>query len=50
MSHYNILGFGPILNSKVLDINMLRVFSSETVIDHIDSGHVVFVEWCRAVA
>ena len=36
MSHDNILGIGPILNGKVLDINMARLLKGDTVIDHID--------------
>ena len=45
MSHDHILGFSPILNGKVLDINMARTFSGDIVDDHIDSRHIVFVEW-----
>ena len=45
MSHDDIFGFGPILNGKILDINMARTFSGDTVVDHIDSRHIVFIEW-----
>ena len=33
MSHDDIFGFGPILNGKGLDINV--VFRGGTVVDHI---------------
>ena len=49
MAHDYILGFGPIVNGKVLDINMVRVFSGETVIDHIDRRHLVFLKWCGTI-
>ena len=45
MSHDDIFGFGPILDSKVLGINMARTFSGDMVVDHIDCRHVVFIEW-----
>ena len=45
MSHDNILGFGPILNGKVLYIYMMGTFSGDTVVNHIDSRHIVFIEW-----
>ena len=44
MAHDNILGFSPILDGKMLNLNMTRTFSGDTVVDHIDSRHVVFVE------
>ena len=44
MLHDDIFGVGPILNGKVLNINMARTFSRDTIIDHIDSGHIVFIE------
>ena len=49
MSHNDILGFSPVLNGKVLDINMTRMFSGDTVVDHIDCRHVVFVEWGHTI-
>ena len=45
MSHNDILGFGPILNGKMLNINMTRTLSGDTVVDHIDCRHIVFIEW-----
>ena len=45
MSHDNVLGFGSVLDGKVLNINMTRTFSGDTVVDHIDGRHVVFIEW-----
>ena len=44
MSHDDIFGFGPILNGKILDINMTRTLSGDTVVDHIDGRHIVFIE------
>ena len=49
MSHDNIFGFGPILNGKILDINMSRTFSGDTVVDHIDSRHIVFLVRRRSI-
>ena len=44
MLHKDVLGIGPVLNGKVLDINMTRTFGGDTVADHIDSRHIVFIE------
>ena len=55
MLHDNTLSIGPILDDKKLDIKMARPFSGDTVVDHIDSRHViesrhvVFVEQSRTV-
>ena len=49
MVHNNVLGFGPILNGKIVNINMMRAFSGDTVVDHIDGRHIVFIEWGRAI-
>ena len=49
MSHDYILGFGPVLNGKILNINMARAFSGDTVVDHVDGRHVVFIEWGRTI-
>ena len=45
----NILLIGPVLDGKVLDINMARSFSRDVIVDHIDSRHVVFIEQSGAV-
>ena len=42
MSHDNVLGIVPVLDGKMLDINMARPFSRDTVVDHIDNRHAVF--------
>ena len=47
MSHDNIFGIGPILDGKMLDINMARLLSGGMVVDHIDSRHVIFIEQSR---
>ena len=49
LSHDNVFGFGSILNGKMLNINMMRMFSGDTVIDHIDSRHVVFIKWSGTI-
>ena len=49
MAHDDIFGVGPILNGKVLNINMTRTLSGDTVADHIDCRHVVFVEWGQTI-
>ena len=41
MLHDNIFGVHPVLKSKVLDINVARTFSGDTVVGHIDSEHSV---------
>ena len=49
MPHNDILRFGPLLNCIMLDINMTRAFSRDTVVDHIDSRHIVFIERSGAI-
>ena len=49
MAHDNIFSFGPILNGKMLNVNMTRLFSGDTVVDHVDGRHVVIIEWCGAI-
>ena len=44
MPHENIFSISLILNGKMLDFDMSRRFSQNTVVDHIDSRHVVFKE------
>ena len=49
MSYDDVFSVGSILNRKVLNINMTRTFSRDTVIDHIDSRHIVFLEWSGTI-
>ena len=44
MLHYNVLCIGPIFDGKMLDIDIARPFGRDMVVDHIDSGHIVFIE------
>ena len=44
MGHDNLLGFGPILDGKMLNVIMTGMFNGDMVIDHIDSGHIVLIE------
>ena len=45
MLHDNIsVGIRPVLNGKMLDINVTRLFSGDTVVDHIDGRRIVFVK------
>ena len=44
MSHYNIFCIGSVLDAKRMVIDMARWPSSNMVVHHIDSGHVVFIE------
>jgi len=39
--HHNVPRVLPVLNGKVLDINMARVLSWNMSVDHIDGGLVV---------
>ena len=43
MAHDNVTLFTPILDGKVLNINMTGSLSRDTIIDHIDSGHIIFI-------
>ena len=45
----SILSVGPILKGKMLDIYMARPFSRDTVVDCIDSRHVIFIEGSGAI-
>ena len=49
MLHGDFLGIDPVLDGQMLDINVARPFSRDTVVDHIDSRHVVFVKWSKAM-
>ena len=49
MAHDNFLSISPVLDSKILSIDMARPFSRDTVVYHIDSGHVVFIKQSGAV-
>ena len=42
------LASGPVLDGK-MDINVTRKFGRDTVVDHVDSRHVVFVEQSRTM-
>jgi len=44
VAHDNVASLLPILNGKVLDINVMRTLSRNTSINHLDSRHVVFVD------
>jgi len=44
VAHDNVASLLPILNGKVLDINVTGTLSKNTSINHLDSRHVVFVD------
>ena len=45
MLHNNFFGMGPVLDGKMLNINVATRLNRDKVVDHIDSRHVVFVKW-----
>lgn len=44
VTHDDVAGVVPILNSKMLDVNVTRAFGRYTSVDHLDGRHVVFVD------
>ena len=44
MAHDDVAGVVPILNGKMLDVNVTRAFGGNASVDHFDSRHVVFVD------
>ena len=42
--HDDVTSDFPILKSEVLDIDVMRSFHGDIGIDHVDGGHVVFIE------
>ena len=46
--HDNCTGFLPVLNGKVLDVDVVRVFSRHAGVDHVDGRLVITVENRRA--
>ena len=40
----NIASGLPVLNSKVADVNVMRAFSRNASIDHLDTGFVILVD------
>lgn len=44
VDHDDAAGIFPILNGKVLDVNVKRAFSRNFGVDHFDGRHVVIVE------
>ena len=49
MKHDNFFSISPVLDGKMLDINVTKLFSGDTVVDHIDGRHSVFVKWGEAI-
>ena len=47
MVHDNILGVLPVLNGKVLDVNVTGALGRDLRVDHVDSRHIVFVDRSR---
>ena len=41
----NVASILPILNGKMLDINVTGALGRDASVDHVDSRHVVFVDW-----
>ena len=44
VSHDNVASILPVLDGKVLDVNVTRSLSRNSSIDHFDRGHVVLVD------
>jgi hypothetical protein len=49
MAHDDDSTFLPLLNRKMLDIDMSQVGSRFAFIDHGNCGDVIFVEWCWVI-
>ena len=47
--HDDVAGILPILDGKVLDVNMTGAFRWDAGVDHIDGRFVVFVDWGGAI-
>lgn len=47
MLHIYVAGVLPILNGKVLYIDVSRPFCRNTGVNHLNSRHIVFIDWCR---
>ena len=45
MPHNNSFGMAVVLDGKMVDLNAVRQFIRNTVVDHIDGGHIVCVKW-----
>ena len=47
--HHNVPRVLPVLDGKVLDINMTRALNGHTSVDHIDGGLIVTMQqgWFR---
>ena len=45
--HHNVPRVLPVLDGKVLDIDMTRALSGNTSVDHVDGGLVVTIQRCR---
>ena len=44
MLHDDVATLLPTLDGEHLDVNMPTAFGGDAVIDHVDSGHIVFVD------
>ena len=40
MPHDDFFGISPVLDSKMLDVHVTRLFSGDMVVDHIEGRHV----------
>ena len=45
----NFFGFGPVLDGKMLDVNVTKPCNRDTVVDQFYSKHIAFVKGSRAV-
>ena len=48
MAHHNVAGILPILNRKVLDVNVPTTFGRYPRIDHLDGGFIILIDRSRA--
>ena len=48
MLHVNFVGFSPVLNREVLDVNVTRTLGGNAAVDHIDRRHIVNKKRCRS--
>ena len=49
VSHYNVTSFFPILDGKVLDVNVSGSLGRYFCVDHVDGRHIVFINGSRAL-
>ena len=49
MMHNDVSGIFPILDGKMLNVNMMGLFHWFTGIDNFDGSHIVFIDCSRCI-